>query len=103
MGIRFLADRLRLYGSREPSSLHTRRIHRLSYFARRENHRRGGGWLDIPTRLRGRLVTGPIGCSCQSLSRPLERDVVLSAELEYCLNLAFHQAHTARHEFITVE
>jgi ATP-dependent Clp protease ATP-binding subunit ClpA len=28
---------------------------------------------------------------------------VLSAELEYCLNLAFHQARTARHEFITVE
>jgi ATP-dependent Clp protease ATP-binding subunit ClpA len=28
---------------------------------------------------------------------------VLSAELEYCLNLAFHQAHTARHEFMTVE
>ncbi len=28
---------------------------------------------------------------------------MLSSELEYCLNQAFHQARTARHEFLTVE
>jgi ATP-dependent Clp protease ATP-binding subunit ClpA len=28
---------------------------------------------------------------------------VLSSELEFCLNQAFHQARTARHEFLTVE
>ena len=28
---------------------------------------------------------------------------MLSSELEYCLNQAFHQARSARHEFLTVE
>ena len=28
---------------------------------------------------------------------------MLSSELEFCLNQAFHQARTARHEFLTVE
>jgi len=28
---------------------------------------------------------------------------VLSSELEFCLNQAFHQARSARHEFLTVE
>jgi ATP-dependent Clp protease ATP-binding subunit ClpA len=32
-----------------------------------------------------------------------ERDAVLSSELEFCLNQAFHQARSARHEFITAE
>ena len=28
---------------------------------------------------------------------------MLSTELEFCLNQAFHQAREARHEFLTVE
>ncbi len=28
---------------------------------------------------------------------------MLSSELEFCLNQAFHQARSARHEFLTVE
>jgi len=58
-------------------------IHRLSSFAHGEDHRRDGRRL---------VVSQPVG----------EREM-LSAELEFSLNKAFHQARGARHECLTVE